>query len=195
MRHDAKEVSPTEDIGLARTTMRLMAALLTEDFGAPLSIAAMAAADKAEKAAADKVANNAAAVLAAVSSVVAGALDSTDGAEAKAADKAAVSDGFGAEAQEVAPGASYDDTTKTVLVESVFLFALVWSLGCTGDGESRRKFDAFLRSMMSGVIPDGYAVSGGWRAAWGLGPRLGPGRTLYRTLQGLQTRGWIAATC
>ncbi|KAG2451278.1 hypothetical protein HYH02_003884 [Chlamydomonas schloesseri] len=156
VRHDAKEVSPTEDIGLARSTMRLMAALLTDDFGAPLSIAAMAAADKAEKAAADKAAFDAAAVLASVGSVGAVA-EGAEGAEEKAAEKAAAADDFGAEVPEVAPGATYDDTTKTVLVESTFLFALVWSLGCTGDGESRRKFDGFLRSMMSGVVPDGYA--------------------------------------
>ena len=43
-------------------------------------------------------------------------------------------------------------------MEAAFLFALVWSVGCTGDGDSRRKFDSFLRSMLSGIIPDGYLV-------------------------------------
>lgn len=33
VRKEAKEVSPTEDIGLVRSAMRLMAALLAEDFG------------------------------------------------------------------------------------------------------------------------------------------------------------------
>jgi dynein heavy chain len=30
-------------------------------------------------------------------------------------------------------------------MESVFLFCLIWSLACTGDYESREKFNVFLR--------------------------------------------------
>ena len=39
------------------------------------------------------------------------------------------------------------DRLKAVakLVEPWFLFALVWSIGATGDAASRKKFDAFLR--------------------------------------------------
>ncbi len=33
VRRDAKEISPTEDISLARSTMRVMSALLAEEFG------------------------------------------------------------------------------------------------------------------------------------------------------------------
>ncbi|KAG2501733.1 hypothetical protein HYH03_000233 [Edaphochlamys debaryana] len=173
VRKDAKEVSPTEDIGLARSTMRLMTALLTDDFGAPLNPAAIAAADKAEadkadKAAADKVAAAAAAsnsasggmLSAEASGVAAGSEPTASGAEGLAAEKslekvASVMDA-GADPEEAAPGGSYDDNTKTVLLETTFLFAVVWSVGCTGDGESRRKFDSFLRTMLSGLTPDGY---------------------------------------
>jgi hypothetical protein len=42
-------------------------------------------------------------------------------------------------------GAAMDETTKLILVESTFLFSLVWSCGCTGDAESRKKFDTFFR--------------------------------------------------
>ncbi len=42
-------------------------------------------------------------------------------------------------------------------METVFIFAVVWSLGCTGDGESRRKFDTMLRSLLAGITPEGYA--------------------------------------
>ncbi|KAJ3111551.1 Dynein heavy chain 1, axonemal [Phlyctochytrium bullatum] len=35
------------------------------------------------------------------------------------------------------------------LMEPLFLFSLIWSLGITSDAESRRKFDAWLRDQMS----------------------------------------------
>lgn len=41
------------------------------------------------------------------------------------------------------------------LVEGLFLFALVWSVGCTGDGASRARFDVFLRALMAGETPEG----------------------------------------
>lgn len=31
------------------------------------------------------------------------------------------------------------------------------SLGCTGDNEGRAKFDAFVRTLAAGAIPEGYA--------------------------------------
>jgi dynein heavy chain len=46
-----------------------------------------------------------------------------------------------------------------MLAEGAFLFALIWSVGATGDGESRKKFDALLRNLLSGSVPEGYFVS------------------------------------
>jgi hypothetical protein len=44
-----------------------------------------------------------------------------------------------------APGAHLDETTKVVILQGMFLFAVVWSLGATTDGAGRTKFDAFFR--------------------------------------------------
>ena len=35
------------------------------------------------------------------------------------------------------------------LIEPWFLFALVWSVGATRDGDSRKKFDRYLRERIS----------------------------------------------
>ena len=35
------------------------------------------------------------------------------------------------------------------LIEPWFLFSLVWSVGATCDGDSRKKFDAFIREKIS----------------------------------------------
>ncbi len=51
-------------------------------------------------------------------------------------------------------GASYDEAVKLQLVEGVFLFSLVWSVGATGDGDSRVKFDTFLRSLCMNSVPE-----------------------------------------
>ncbi|KXZ55711.1 DHC8 protein [Gonium pectorale] len=161
VRKEAKEISPTEDIGLARSTMRLMSSLLADDFGPSLNATAAAAAEKADKAAvaaseAEKVAS--AAALQTNGSNTAG--NSASGEKSNAEEDAPAPDRppteRGEEQDDAPPGGSYDDNMKIVLVEAAFLFALVWSVGCTGDGESRRKFDAFLRSMLSGIVPDGY---------------------------------------
>ncbi len=42
---------------------------------------------------------------------------------------------------------------KQQLVEGLFLFALVWSLGATGDVAGRAAFDAFLRNLLMGSVP------------------------------------------
>lgn len=34
------------------------------------------------------------------------------------------------------------------MIEPLFIFATVWSIGCTGDLDSRKKFDIFLRNMI-----------------------------------------------
>jgi dynein heavy chain, axonemal len=48
-------------------------------------------------------------------------------------------------------------------IESLFLFTLVWSIGCTGDYDSRVKFDTFLREKIAQdtptvQIPDGGSI-------------------------------------
>lgn len=48
-----------------------------------------------------------------------------------------------------------DDTTKTQLVEGLFLFSMVWAVGATGDGDSRHKFDHFFRTLSMGGTPEG----------------------------------------
>ncbi|GLC47993.1 hypothetical protein PLESTB_000047400 [Pleodorina starrii] len=165
VRKDAKEVSPTEDIGLARTTMRLMASLLAEDFGPTINPNAPAAAGAGPAAEAERSATSTGAEAAVAPSESGASASASGAAPADAGDE----EGDGAAAgaggkpggrqsaeDEPPPGLSYDDNTKIILVEAAFLFALVWSVGCTGDGESRRKFDNFLRNMLSGMIPDGY---------------------------------------
>lgn len=34
------------------------------------------------------------------------------------------------------------------MIEPLFFFAVIWSIGTTGDDEGRRKFDAYLREEM-----------------------------------------------
>ena len=41
-------------------------------------------------------------------------------------------------------------------VDAWFLFSMVWSVGCTGLGDGRAAFDAFLRELSSGAAPAGY---------------------------------------
>jgi hypothetical protein len=54
------------------------------------------------------------------------------------------------------PGILLDDTQRTILLESLAIFSLVWSVGCTTDGEGRGRFDAFFRAVTSGSAPAGY---------------------------------------
>ena len=98
VRRELKEISPTEDIGLARTTMRIMLSLM--DSFMPIG----------------------------------------EGDDALPA-----------------PGATYDENTKMQMVEGMFLFAMVWSVGCTTDGAGRVKFNDFFRTLSAGQVPEGYA--------------------------------------
>ena len=42
-------------------------------------------------------------------------------------------------------------------MEGAFLFSVIWSVGCTTDGEGRKAFDKFFRNLTLGVAPEGYA--------------------------------------
>jgi hypothetical protein len=42
-------------------------------------------------------------------------------------------------------GATFSDDVKMQMVEGMFLFAMVWSVGCTTDGPGRDKFNVFFR--------------------------------------------------
>ena len=39
-------------------------------------------------------------------------------------------------------------------LQGLFLFCVVWTLGGTMDGDSRKKFDQFFRLLISGTHPD-----------------------------------------
>ena len=42
----------------------------------------------------------------------------------------------------------------TLWLQCLFLFALVWTLGGTMTVESRKKFDVFFRTLISGTDPE-----------------------------------------
>ena len=46
--------------------------------------------------------------------------------------------------------------TKLQWIDSIFLFSMVWSGGCTTDAEGRQRFNAFFNELASGGIPDRY---------------------------------------
>lgn len=49
-----------------------------------------------------------------------------------------------------------DETTKILLLEGTVIFSLIWSVGATGDTDTRRKFDEFFRTLALGGKPEGY---------------------------------------
>jgi len=98
VKKETKEQTPTEDSALAQAAMRLIQALLADDF-----------VSKGEEAGPP-------------------------------------------------PGAKMDETAKQMQVESFFLFAMVWSVGCTSDGAGRAKFDAFFRGLLAGECPEDFKV-------------------------------------
>ena len=49
-----------------------------------------------------------------------------------------------------------DAPTKDLLVDSLFMEALVWTVGGSTTADGRLRFDAFLRELCSGKTPDGY---------------------------------------
>jgi dynein heavy chain len=55
-----------------------------------------------------------------------------------------------------AAGGPLEEGQRALLLEALTAFSLVWSVGCTADGEGRTKFDAFFRAITSGQVPPGY---------------------------------------
>eukprot|EP00955_Chlamydomonas_euryale_P064420 358972-Chlamydomonas_euryale.AAC.1 len=98
LRKELQEISPTEDIGVSRSTMRLITCML-DDF---------------------------------------------------------VPSGSG---DDVKPpvGATFDDATKVQMVEGMFLFAAIWSVGATTDAAGRAAFSDFFCTLAAGEAPTGYA--------------------------------------
>jgi dynein heavy chain len=45
-------------------------------------------------------------------------------------------------------------------VEGILLFSLVWSVGCSVDGEGRQKIDAFMKESCAGTVPAPYNEEG-----------------------------------
>lgn len=48
-----------------------------------------------------------------------------------------------------------DESEHQLWIESLFLFAMVWSVGATGDREGRTAFDVFFRQVAAGQVPPG----------------------------------------
>ncbi|CAG9462898.1 unnamed protein product [Pedinophyceae sp. YPF-701] len=71
-----------------------------------------------------------------------------------AQDESLDGDAAAAEPPQAAPGAAFDDRKKARWVDAIVMFSLVWSAGCTGDAESRLKFDKFFRELLSGLQPE-----------------------------------------
>jgi len=71
-----------------------------------------------------------------------------------------MSDEFVAKGEEAGPppGAKMDETQKQMLLESLFLFSMVWSVGCTSDGAGRAKFDAFFRNLVAGEVLEDFKI-------------------------------------
>ena len=42
----------------------------------------------------------------------------------------------------------------TLWLQGLFLFSLVWTVGGTVTGDSRKKFDVYFRTLLSGTDPD-----------------------------------------
>ena len=42
----------------------------------------------------------------------------------------------------------------TLYLQGLFLFSLVWSIGATLQGDSRKKFDAYFRNVINGTDAD-----------------------------------------
>ena len=47
-----------------------------------------------------------------------------------------------------------DPKKQLELLQSFFIFSLVWAVGATVDGDGRAKFDAFLRQLLKRETPD-----------------------------------------
>lgn len=53
-------------------------------------------------------------------------------------------------------GEGFSNDKKVQWIDSIFLFSLVWSVGCTTNDQGRSKFDTFLREVIAGNIPEEY---------------------------------------
>lgn len=46
------------------------------------------------------------------------------------------------------------DLFNEIIIKSATIFAAIWSIGATGDNDSRTKFDIFFRDLLRGKLPD-----------------------------------------
>lgn len=53
-------------------------------------------------------------------------------------------------------GAALDEVSRVQFLEGIFLFSLIWSAGCTGDGAGRARFNDFFRVLAAGDAPEGW---------------------------------------
>ena len=47
---------------------------------------------------------------------------------------------------------------KKIWIDSIFVFSLIWSIGCTGDDDGRKHFEEFFRQLATGHTPEGYEI-------------------------------------
>lgn len=76
-------------------------------------------------------------------------------------------------------------------MDSLFLFALVWSSGCTSDESGRIRFNEFIRSLVAGAVPEEYErfVGNPLVLSCPMIPDTG-GSTVYDYLFCKQTSAW-----
>lgn len=53
-------------------------------------------------------------------------------------------------------GEGFEHDKKLRWIDSIFLFSVIWSVGCTTNDSGRSKFDAFLRQVIAGIAPEEY---------------------------------------
>jgi len=130
---DCRELSPTSPINVAQSAMRLTSALLKPEFGEgdQTGVAAVLDENPAEARGPSAVEGE-------------GKGDNAANGETSAS----------------SPAAKFDDAGIKRRVDGAVLLAIVWSAGCTGDGESRTRFDALLRRLLAGGEPASAAPFG-----------------------------------
>nr|AML30860.1 axonemal inner arm dynein heavy chain 4 [Marsilea vestita] len=47
---------------------------------------------------------------------------------------------------------------RKIWIDSIFVFSLIWSIGCSGDDDGRKAFEEFFRKLATGHTPDGYDI-------------------------------------
>ncbi|MCO5581018.1 hypothetical protein L7F22_034894 [Adiantum nelumboides] len=45
---------------------------------------------------------------------------------------------------------------RKIWIDCIFVFSLIWSIGCTGEDDGRKAFEAFFRKLATGHTPEGY---------------------------------------